>query len=88
MTVELKIEKVVITRDVPVVGMESRATIMEKGDRADVHLIIKGAAGAAIPLEFQIFGYSSLDDAIEKARQAVFAFAGELAKAAEHSPLK
>lgn len=79
--IELKVEKVEITRDAPMTGTE-------RGDRADVHLIIKAAGFGKIPLTLHIFGYASLDDAIEKARQAVLAFAGDLAKAADQRPLK
>jgi hypothetical protein len=79
--IELKVEKVEITHDAPMVGTE-------KGDRADVHLIIKAAGFGRIPLTLHIFGYASLDDAIEKARQAVFAFADALAKVADQRPLK
>ncbi len=83
MSIDLKVEKVEITRDAPMAGTE-------RGDRADVHLIIKAAEAGfgRIPLTLHIFGYTSLDVAIEKARQAVFAFAGDLAKVADQRPLK
>jgi hypothetical protein len=61
---------------------------LERGDRADVSIIIKSADVGTIQLAFHFFDYASLDDAVEKARQAVLAFASDLAKAAERSPLK
>lgn len=88
MIVELTIEKVEIVRDAPINGIEKgkRATLARKGDRADVHLIIKADIGT-VPLTLPISDYASLDDAVEKARQVVLAFATELAKAADRSPL-
>jgi len=86
MIVELTIEKVAIVREAPIIEKEKRATLTRKGDRADVHLIIKADIGT-VPLTLPISDYASLDDAVEKARQIVFAFAKELVKAADRSPL-
>lgn len=88
MIVELTIEKVAIVRDAPIneIEKEKRATLARKGDRADVHLIIKADIGT-VSLTLPIPDYASLD-AVEKARQVVLVFAKELAKAAERSPLK
>jgi hypothetical protein len=91
MTVELKIEKVVITRGAPK-GITDKGTVVtvygpESGDRADVYIVIKSADVGQIQLAFHFSDYASLDDAVEKARQAVLAFASDLAKAAERSPL-
>jgi hypothetical protein len=89
MIVELTIEKVAIVRDAPINGIEKekRATLARKGDRADVHLLIKADIGT-VSLTLPIPDYASLDDAVEKAREVVLVFARELAKAAERSPLK
>lgn len=80
MAVSLLVKSVQIVRDAPKVGLG-------KGDRADIQVVINGLGG---PLEttLQIFDFSSLDDAVEKARQAIYSFAVELTKVADQRPLR
>jgi hypothetical protein len=80
MAATLHLKSIVIERDVPKVGAE-------RGNRANVHLVISGL-GSPIETTLQIFDFSSLDDAVERARQVVYEFAVELAKVADQRPLR
>jgi hypothetical protein len=80
MAVTLLVKSVSIERDVPKAGLD-------KGDRADVHVVISGL-GPPIETTLRIFDFSSFDDAVEKAGQTVFEFATELARAADQRPLR
>ena len=83
MIVELTIEKVAIVRDAPINGIEKgkRATLAAEGRPGRRSPYNQGSIGT-VPLTLPISDYASLDDAVEKARQVVLAFATELAKAA------
>jgi hypothetical protein len=80
MTVSLLIKSIDIERNVPKPGLAN-------GDLANVHIVISGL-GPPIETTLRIFDFSSFDDAVERARQTVFVFATELAKAADQRPLR
>jgi hypothetical protein len=79
MAVELKLMRVEIERDAPKVGAQ-------RGDKADVYVNITGLG--TFEAHLQIFDFSSLDDAVEKARKAIYEFATELAKVADQQPMR
>jgi hypothetical protein len=80
MTVSLSVKSIDIERNVPKPGLAN-------GDIANVHIVISGL-GPPIETTLRIFEFSSFDDAADRARRASFEFAGELANAADHKPLR
>ncbi len=79
MAVSLAVKKVEIARLAHTSGTQK--------DRADVQVVI-GGLGGPIEVTLGIFDFSSLDDAVEKARRTIYEFAVELTKAADQRPLR
>jgi hypothetical protein len=80
MTVTLLVKSIDIERNAHKPGLAN-------GDLAKVHIVISGL-GPPIETTLPILDFSSFDDAVEKARQTVFEFATELARAADQRPLR